>query len=105
MRCRKGVTLIELLLVVIILGILAYVALPRITTSTATAKINACATNIDVVNTQVEMWYLDKGTWPADFAAVTADANYFPDSAPACPSSGTYSLNSNYRCECDATGH
>ena len=105
MRKKKGVTLIELLLVVTILGILAYIALPRITTSTTTAKANACGTNIDIVNTQVEMWYMNKGTWPADFAAITADANYFPDSAPVCPSSGTYSLNSDHRCDCDAAGH
>jgi type II secretion system protein G len=101
MRNRKGLTLIELLIVVIILGALAAIAIPRITTSATTAKTNACKTNVDTLNTAIEMWKMDKGTYPGSVAILVADPNYFPDNAPVCPySDGTtfpYVLGTNNR--------
>jgi len=85
MRSRKGLTLIELLIVVIILGALAAIAIPRITTSATTAKQNACNTNVETLNTSIEMYKMDKGSYPATLVTLTGDANYFPDGAPACP--------------------
>jgi type II secretion system protein G len=85
MRKRKGLTLIELLIVVIILGALAAIAIPRITTSATTAKINACKTNVDTLNTAIEMYRVDSSSYPSGLTDVTADANYFPDGAPVCP--------------------
>ena len=95
MRSRKGLTLIELLIVVIILGALAAIAIPRITTSATTAKKNACTTNIDTLNTSIEMWKMDKGTYPATVAVLTADVNYYPDGATSvvCPFGTAYVID------------
>ncbi len=85
-RNRSGFTLIEILAVVVILGILAVVVVPRVLASSATAKINACYQNKAAINTGIEKWYFDTGTWPADnLADISADVNYFPDGIPACP--------------------
>jgi type IV pilus assembly protein PilA len=100
MRWEKGFTLIELLVVIAILGILAMIAIPRVTTSTATAKTNACATNRDIMNTQIEMYNSDHGSYPGTLATVTDDPNYFPDGVPTCPSSGNYSMDGNHRVHC-----
>lgn len=82
---KKGVTLIELLIVVIILGALAAIAIPRISTSAHNARKYSCYTNVDILNSQLEMYAADNdGSYPADLAALTADANYFPDTAPTC---------------------
>ena len=93
MRSRKGLTLIELLIVVIILGALAAIAIPRITTSTADAKRNACNTNIDTLNTAIEMYNIDHSDWPGALTDVDGNTAYFPDGAPSCPFSTAYSMD------------
>jgi prepilin-type N-terminal cleavage/methylation domain-containing protein len=106
MHRRKGFTLIELLIVVAILGALAAIAIPRITTSTTTAKTNACLTNQDIMDTQIEMYYADTGGYPDNLTDVTGDPNYFPSDAPVCPSGGTYTMDGDtYRTDCDYSGH
>ena len=89
---------------VIILGALAAIAIPRITASSTTAKANACSTNLDIMNSQNEMYRADTDSYAASLNALVTDVNYFPDGLPVCPSDGTYSLSSD-RVSCSASGH
>ena len=91
----RGFTLVELLVVVLILGALAFIAIPRISQSSTTAKANACNTNVDLLNSQIELYYGTVGSFPADLATLTADANYFPDGAPVCPLGTAYSYSTS----------
>ena len=105
MKGKKGLTLIELLIVVIVLGALAAIAIPRLSNSATNAKLRACQTNVDTMNTQIELYYTEHETWPT-LTAIVDDPNYFPDGAPACPSGGTYTLDgTTHRVSCDAAGH
>lgn len=93
MNKKKGFTLVELLIVVVILGALAAIAIPRITASTSTAKANACATNVDILNSQIELYRADNGGYPSSLGDVTTDPNYFPEGTPGCPSGGSYIMS------------
>lgn len=82
---RMGVTLIELLIVVLILAALAAIAIPRISQSAQNAKLNACTTNVDVLNSSIEMYNADNSSYPATLSVITGSVSYFPDGAPTCP--------------------
>ncbi len=85
MRSEKGFTLVELMIVVLILGALAAIAIPRIMGGANLARANACDTNVDVLNSQIELYNANEnGVWPT-FAQLTTDPNYFPEGAPLCP--------------------
>ena len=88
-----GFTLVELMVVVLILGALAFVAIPRIGQSTTKAKKNACMTNEDLLNSQAELVFAETGVWPTDFDDLTDDTAIFPDGAPACPHGTAYVLD------------
>ncbi len=87
MKCQRefGFTLVELMVVVLILGALAFVAIPRIGQSSETAKTSACETNVDLLNSQLELNYALGNGWPETLAGLTGNTDLFPDGAPTCP--------------------
>ena len=90
-RRRGGFSLLELLAVVTILGILAAMVIPRISSSSDTAKANVHAQNKAEINAAVERFYVDTGGWPAndlsDMVPPTS-YDYFPNGLPANPLGG-----------------
>lgn len=97
MRFKKGFTLVELLIVVLILGAMAAITIPRTSVSATNARVNACETNVDLMNSQIEMHYARTGSYPSSLESVTSDLNYFPEGAPVCPVGTSYTIDSNNR--------
>lgn len=92
---KRGFTLVELLIVVLILAALAAIAVPRIGASAANARIRACETNVSIVNSQIELYTANEGSAPAVIGDVTGNVAYFPDGAPVCPFATAYVIGAN----------
>lgn len=65
MKNQKGFTLIEIMVVVIILGLLAGLVLPRIMGQEETAKIEAAKVQIRSLEGALDAFKLDNGFYPA----------------------------------------
>jgi general secretion pathway protein G len=88
---RLGFSLIELLLVITILGILAALVIPRIQAPADTAKVKVRTHQIAELNTLIETYYVQVGSWPTVLTDLVP--NYLPDGVPVDPSGGSYSIN------------
>ena len=105
MNARKGVTLIELLIVVLILAALSAIAIPRISQSATNAKAKACETNLDVLNSSIELYNAEEGSYPTNLTTITESTVYFPDGVPTCPVTGSPYSNTLVNNRVDPSGH
>lgn len=91
---RHGFSLMELLAVVTILGIIAAIVVPRVTTSSDAAKQKVDLHNRATINSAVERYYIDNGAWPSGDLNELNAVEYFPDGIPTNPvDNSAYSLN------------
>jgi len=68
---QGGFTLIELLIVVGILGVLAGVAIPNLSSFMSVSTVNAANTELENVKTAATAYYADNLAWPSDSSELT----------------------------------
>ena len=75
MNNDEGVTLIELMAVVVILGIIAAVAIPVVTGAITQAKVNTTETNLGTLQQALERYAADHGQYPATLSVLDQQTN------------------------------
>ena len=103
MRSKKGFTLVELMVVVIILGILVAIAIPIYNNVTGDAQKKACAANERTLEGAVAMYQAaNGGKMPSSLDDLVPS---FIEAIPTCPVDGTssYKLNSNGTVSCNSS--
>lgn len=83
MKNDKGFTLVELMVVVVILGILAAIAIPKFTGQKQKAIDSKIAADIKILQDAYDLYYFEAGVQAAD-PGVLASAGYLKE-APSDP--------------------
>ena len=99
LHVRTGLSLLELMAVISVLGVLALVIVPRFSKESDSTKAAACHTYQGDIEIQCELWLQNTGNWPAaNLADVGANTDYFPEGLPTCPVDGSsYTIDASGR--------
>ncbi|MDO7788645.1 competence type IV pilus major pilin ComGC [Desulforamulus aquiferis] len=90
LKNRKGFTLVELMVVVVIIGILAAIAVPLYNNSQQTAERRAVEANLRIIDGAISQYQANNsGGNPTDLAALVGT---YLQSTPTGPGSATYSV-------------
>jgi general secretion pathway protein G len=81
---RAGFTLVELVVVVLVLGILAAVAAPKLLNTASNAKTSATKQSLAVVRSAIEYYKLENGSYPPAATLATALQPYLKGPFPIC---------------------
>jgi general secretion pathway protein G len=72
LKCQRGITLIELMVVMIILGLLAALVAPKMFSNVGKAKLSAAHAQIELFGTALDSFRLDVGRYPTSSEGLAA---------------------------------
>ncbi len=82
MRNKKGFTLVEILIVVVILGILAAIVIPQFTDASTQSKVSSLQSSLQTMRSQIQLYKIQHtNDAPPTLAAFEAQMTTYSDTA------------------------
>ena len=90
LRNQRGFTLVELMIVIVIIGVLAAIAVPAYSSYVSKAKERTCEANRRMISTAAGVYYIENGNYATDIN----DLSDYLDNVDSlkCPADGEYTL-------------
>ena len=85
---KRGFTLIEIMIVILIIGLLLSILLPNLVYSKYQAQWTACGQYERTIAAALESYHAQEGSYPANLAQLTATSPVYINILPTCPSNG-----------------
>ncbi len=87
---KRGFTLVEILIVVVILGILAAIVIPQFTNASESAKASSLISQLQTIRSQIELYQVQHtGDYPATTTLPTGATTFWDQMTETSDSDGT----------------
>lgn len=102
LRNQRGFTLVELMIVIVIIGVLAAIAVPAYSSYVSKAQERTCEANRRMISTAAVMYYIEHDN---NYATDIEDLIDYLDNVASleCPAGGEYTLPSDTSDSFDVT--
>ena len=87
---QRGFATLEVILMVIVIGILASIAVPRFTSVTTAANTAKIQSDLSTIDTAISIYYMEKGTYPTELNQLS---EYLRDIDNVKPPTGNAYIN------------
>lgn len=95
-RRQRGLTLIEMTIVVLVIGILAAVAFPNYLRARKNSRTSTCIANLKRIEDAKELWAMETHASatasPTETQLLGSPTEGYMQTWPTCPENGTYTI-------------